>query len=297
MAFNLEEYNLKIAIVGSSGYIASYLYERISKLENIEVFWRIGRGEESDYVLDLANAERFHYYVLNGIDYIIFTAAVSSPDRCAAEYYACWKINVDGTKHFIRSVINMGCRVLFFSSDAVYGNMPGYIYSEETDTRGETPYGKMKRAIEDEFKMDPLFKAIRLSYVVSIKDRFVSYCLECLRKGREAEIFHPFYRNCITIDDVGNIVEWLLQNWDRFPYTFLNASGEELVSRVRIADEINRITKSGLSYTIKSPGEKFFLNRPEITQIESKYLYTYNIIKRQTFTQKFQNELEGHICW
>ena len=63
--------------------------------------------------------------------------------------------------------------------------------------------------------------------------------LTCLFKW--AEIFHPFYRNCITISEVYNIIIWLLNNWSEFDSSFLNAVGPELVSRVRIADEINRI--------------------------------------------------------
>ncbi|MEZ3435949.1 MAG: sugar nucleotide-binding protein [Lachnospiraceae bacterium] len=287
---------MRIAIIGSAGYIAGYLYERLSKSKEIETLWRIGRGEKADFLLDLYYPEKFDYSVLKSIDYIIFTAAVSGPDRCADEYDACWRINVDGTRYFIQNAVNMGCRVIFFSSDAVYGDIPGYVYSEEMETRAKTPYGRMKKAIEDDFKMNPLFKAIRLSYVVSVKDRFVSYCLECLKSRGEAEIFHPFYRNCITISDVGKIVEWLFQNWTVFPYTFLNAAGTELVSRVRIADEINRITNRRLKFKIISPDERFFLNRPQFTQMESKYLYTYHIINRQTFSQKFQNELEGFIC-
>ena len=44
----------------------------------------------------------------------IFTAAVSSPDLCAADYEACRKVNVDGACYFIQKALDMGCRVLFF---------------------------------------------------------------------------------------------------------------------------------------------------------------------------------------
>lgn len=287
---------MKVAIIGSSGYIGDYLYERLTESEKVERILRIGRGNEADYRLDLVCPESFDYSVLKSIDYIIFTAAISSPDRCTREYDICWKINVESTKYFIQNVTNMGCRVLFLSSDAVFGDIPGKIYSEDEKTIPKTPYGKMKKVIEDEFKNNSLFKAIRLSYVVSVRDRFVSYCLDCLQKERVAEIFHPFYRNCITITDVGNIITWLLQNWDEFPHNILNAAGEELISRVRIADEINRVVDGRLKYMIVSPDKSFFLNRPEITQMVSKYMYIYNINNRKTFTQKFQSELEGYKC-
>lgn len=286
---------MKIALVGSSGYIARYLLKRFSSIEDIDVVLKIGRNKNDDYTLDLAFAERFNYSVLEDVDYIIFTAAVSSPDKCAEQYKLCWKMNVEGTSFFIQKAMGMGCRVLFFSSDAVYGNMPEYIYSEKSETRTKMPYGKMKKAVEDKFKENHLFKALRLSYVVSAKDRFVSYCLQCMQNRRIAEVFHPLYRNCITMSDVGTIVIWLINNWSNFPDTFLNAAGEEFISRVRIADEINRFMNNKLIFKIVFPEYTFFLYRPEYIQMESLYLYTYNILERNSFSQKIQIELEDYI--
>lgn len=286
---------MRLAIAGSSGYIAEYLAERFLKIKEIGAPVKIGRRENADHFLDLARAKEFDHTVLACMDYIIFAAAVSSPDKCAEEYRESWKVNVEGTCHVIQHAIEMGCKVLFLSSDAVYGNRSGYVYSEESLTEAETPYGKMKKAVEDTFKDSPFFKALRLSYVVSAKDRFVSYCLKCLNENREAEIFHPFYRNCITLSDVGSMVTWLINNWDEFPHPFLNAAGEELVSRVRIADEINRVADGRLKFKIVYPDEKFFENRPQFTQMESIYIASYNMLERTSFTDKFQKELEGHL--
>ncbi|MBR3823733.1 MAG: sugar nucleotide-binding protein [Lachnospiraceae bacterium] len=283
---------MKVAIIGSSGYIASYLIERLTKLKDIELLLKVGRGQDSDGVLDLARAEEFDYSVLGQIDYVIFTAAISGPDKCANEYEECWKINVEGTQFFIRKALDMGCRVLFFSSDAVYGDIPGYVYSEMSETKAETPYGKMKKAIEDVFANDKSFKAIRLSYVVSAKDKFTSYCLKCIDTNEKAEIFHPFYRSCVMLSEVGRIVIWLMQHWKEFPHTFLNACGEELVSRVRMADELNRVANDRLEYDIVSPSAEFYRNRPRYTQMAS--LYLYDILERKSFTERFQKELEGY---
>lgn len=286
---------MKLAIVGSTGYIAGYLTEIFLKeKESVEII-KIGRNKKADCLLDLACVERFDYSALERVEYVIFTAAISSPDRCAEDYEASWKVNVEGTCSFIRQVMDMGCKVLFFSSDAVYGDTPGQIYTEDIETNAETSYGKMKKAVEDKFCNDLRFKALRLSYVVSSKDKFVSYCLGCIQRNETAEIFHPLYRNCITLREVGNIVTWVLDNWDSFPHTFLNAAGAELVSRVRIADEINRLVKGRLKYRIICPGQSFYLNRPQITQMESIYISRYRIFEKTSFTQSFQREMEGNL--
>lgn len=283
---------MKIAIVGSSGYIAKHLMKVFSnQVPDCEIV-KIDMVGDVDLSLQLTAPEDFEYDKIIGIDYVIFTAAISGPDMCANEFEKCWNINVKGTSYFIHEAIKRNVKVLFFSSDAVFGDIPGHIYDEDSETQAYTAYGKMKKAIEDEFKMSVFFKCIRLSYVVSENDKFISYCLSCIRENESAEIFHPFYRNCITVSDVIKAIFWLMQNWDTFSSFVLNLTGTELVSRVRMADEMNRYFGNKLKYTVTQPNEVFFENRPQVTQMKSKYLYALNIIENMTFTEKFQNELK-----
>ena len=282
---------MKIALVGSSGYIAGFLLDRCKEEGNIDDILKIDQSGSKDVVLNLLDPEKFDYSLLDSIDYVIFMAAVSGPDRCAADFNYCWEINVTGTNYFIREAVNRKCKVLFFSSDAVFGDIPGEIYTETSETKAKTPYGRMKKAVEDEFKTNTHFKAIRLSYVVSAKDRFISYCLGCIERNESADIFHPFYRNCIVISDVVDAVVWLINHWDEYEPFFLNMAGRELVSRVRIADEMNRILGNKLKYIISTPNEDFYKNRPPITQMKSLYMQLYKIIEDDTFTEKLKKEL------
>lgn len=283
---------MNVAIVGSSGYIARFLIQRMSHDSCIETIVKIDQTSEADCQLNLLEAEYFDYSKLDDIDFVVFTAAISGPDKCADEFEFCWKINVEGTSIFIENAIKRDCKVLFFSSDAVFGDIPGYIYTEETETNAVTPYGKMKKAVEDKFKNNPNFKVIRLSYVASARDRFVAYCMDCIRNERIADIFHPFYRNCIVVSDVVDVVIWFSKHWEEYRLFALNVAGKELVSRVRIADEINRIFDDKLKYTISAPDEGFFQNRPKITQMRSLYMQKYRILDDNTFTEKLQRELE-----
>ena len=283
---------MRIALVGSSGYIAEYLLKRFEEEPKIETILRIDRTPDADAHLDLAEAEQFDYSLLDGMDYIVFTAAISGPDKCAEEFDTCWKINVTGTQYFIREAIKRNCRVLFFSSDAVFGDISGIIYDEESKTQAATAYGKMKKAVEDEFKNEPLFKAIRLSYVASAKDRFYTYCLNCIRNGESADIFHPFYRNVIVVSDVVEVVVYFAFHWEEYRHTFLNVAGKELVSRIRMVDELNRFNGRKLKYAVSVPGEEFCENRPRITQMRSLYMQKYGILPDNTFTEKIAKEVE-----
>ncbi len=286
---------MKIALVGSNSYIAEFLLKRLEKQTYMDYVVKIDKSLNADMYLDLQKAEKFDYSCLENVDFIIFLAAISEPDKCALDFEYCWNINVSGTEYFIKNALEYHCKVLFFSSDAVFGNLDGYIYTEESGTMPITPYGKMKKAIEDKFKNHPNFKAIRLSYVVSVKDRFVTYCLNCIEKNCVAEVYHPFYRNCISVSDVVNVVDWFLQYFHLYKPFVLNVAGKELISRVRIADELNRCLGYSLKYIVSMPGEKFFKNRPQITQMKSLYIKEYGILEDNTFTEKIQKEIKGGI--
>jgi dTDP-4-dehydrorhamnose reductase len=262
---------MNIAVLGSNGYIGSVLADRLEKLNNHVV--KISKSLNNDvYQINLESPEIFNYEILRSIDYLIITAAISSPDICSKQYESSYKINVIGTKYFINKALEYNCKIIFFSSDAVFGTDLHNAFDENSKTFANTAYGVMKKEIEDSYKSHALFKAIRLSYVISSKDKFTSYLLKCRQNSEIAEIYHPFYRNCISLDDVIDSVCWLVLNWGDFDSTFLNVCGSDLASRVRIIDEINRISKSKINYNIVKPSEDFFNNRAEVTEMRSLYL-------------------------
>lgn len=278
---------MKIALVGSSGYISGFIIERLKDKHEIIKIDKMG---ETDYYLDLQKSEDFEYGVLNGIEQVIFPAAISSPDLCEKEFQKCWQINVEGTGHFVNEALKRGCRVLFFSSDAVFGDHPDLVFDEDSLTEASTAYGKMKKAIEDRFKENRLFKAIRLSYVVSRKDKFTKYALSCREKNEVCEVFDPFNRNCIVVSDVLDCIEWLMKNWEIYDPSFLNIAGRDLVSREDIVKAINKISERKIEYKIIYPGDDFYKCRPVTTNMRSLYLFKDKILKDESFEEKICRE-------
>lgn len=278
---------MRIVLVGSSGYISGFIIKRFA--DNNQII-RIDKNGDTDYYLDLEKADDFDYEVLNGVDQIIFPAAISSPDLCEKEYEMCWRINVEGTSAFISNALKKNIRVLFFSSDAVYGDYPDLVFDENSETKASTAYGKMKKEIEDRFKEDSNFKAIRLSYVVSLKDKFTKYALSCLKSGEVCEVFDPFYRNCITINDVLDCIEYLIDNWNSYKPSFLNIAGTDLVGREDIVKELNKVFDNGIKYKVLYPGDDFYNCRPKITRMKSLYLFDCGILPDESFSEKVKKE-------
>ena len=133
--------------MGSSGYIAKHLMKAFtSQLNDCEIM-KIDMTDDADMRLQLTAPAEFDYNKLQGIDYVIFTAAISGPDMCANEFDKCWDINVTGTTFFIREAIKRDVRVLFFSSDAVFGDIPVHIYDEDSVTQEYMSYTTIMKYI------------------------------------------------------------------------------------------------------------------------------------------------------
>lgn len=93
------------------------------------------------------------------------------------------------------------------------------------------------------------------------------------------------------VSDVVDVVQWFAKHFDEYKPFVLDVAGKELVSRVRIADELNRYFNGKLKYSITLPEGDFYKNRPKTTQMKSLYMQEYGILEDNTFTEKIQKEL------
>lgn len=261
--------NTRIAIVGSEGYIGKALAKCFESHFSVV---EIDRNRKNEFFLDLEQPSNFDFGVFDSCKYVILTAAISSPDLCENSYEKAYNINVIGTRTVIEQAMEHDCKVVFLSSDAVYGEDMGKAFDERSYTNPKTAYGKMKKEIEDLFKEDQLFKSVRLSYVISRRDKFMRYVEDCIKSNLCVEVFHPFYRNCVTLTEVTKSIHWLIGNWSDYKSPFLNICGPELISRLRIVDELNRFFETKIQYKVIYPEKEFFEVRPEITEMSSLYL-------------------------
>lgn len=256
-------------VIGASGYIGKSLYDRAMAKS-------VGYGTSSTGIdgllrFRLDTPSDFDYGIIQASEVVFLTAAISSPDICAHEYDRAWAANVTGTSEFITQVMVRGGRVIFFSSDTVYGDKKD-IFEESAicDPAGE--YAKMKHEVENRFLGNPLFKAIRLSYVFSREDKFTKYLSSCAGRNEEVEIFHPFYRAIIHRDDVVQGAIALALNWDEFPQNVINFGGPEVLSRTEFANILQDEVFSNLNFRVTEPDAEFFNYRPRVIAMTSPVL-------------------------
>lgn len=261
-------------IVGRNGFIAKKLLERGQ--------YKVTTSNElssDDVYLDLKNPEIFDYSYINEQTNIIFLAAISSPDICNNNYDEAYKVNVIGTKYFIKKALKRGAKVLFFSSDVVYGNTIDKV-DENSKTNPFGNYARMKDEIEKAFETEKNFKVFRLSYVLSKEDKYLSYLKSCIDKNEVAEVFHPFSRKVVFIEDVLDAIENILAKWDNFENQKFNVCGYADISRKDIADFYNEEVGNKLKYTIIEPDKNFWEARPKDINITSNYFE--KLLERKT---------------
>lgn len=261
--------SLKIFVVGATGYIGSVLFDYSKKLGT--AFGTSSVEVSSLLFLRLDASSDFDYRKISAGDVVLLTAAISAPDICAHEHDLAWNVNVTGTSIFIANVIARGGRVVFFSSDTVYGEREDE-FDESAACSPAGEYAVMKHEVEQRFAGNPSFKAIRLSYVFSREDKFTKYLVGCARRNEEAELFHPFYRAIVHRGDVVEGALALAHRWDEFPQEVINFGGPEVLSRIDFADCLIDAGLSELKYSVIEPDVDFFKNRPRVIAMTSEIL-------------------------
>ena len=206
-------------IIGAKGNIGSRLVEKTEGKYDIRKVVSPARTHlftvDSGYhVLNLAEDNfTYDYDTLKMGDTVAFTAAISAPSVCAEQFDVAMKVNVESTGEFIQQALDRGCKVIFLSSDAVYGRSEDEL-DESQPLNPLGVYAKMKVIVEKRFIGNSKFKVLRLSYNFFKGDRFTTYLRTCASENTVAGLFDPFGRSIVHRDDTVDAIISLYKNWD-----------------------------------------------------------------------------------
>ena len=204
-------------------------------------------------------------------DTIIFTAAISVPSVVSAQFAKAMRINVENTGTFIEGALNLGCKVLFFSSDTVYGDVEtGLDESHPVNPKGA--YGEMKSIVEKRFQGNLNFKSLRCSLNFHKNDRFTQYLRTCAETNVEAEIFDPLTRAVIHREDTVDACLFLAEDWTRGEGQYINCGGPRVFSRQQLTEVIRQNALPNLRYRVTRPPSKFYTDRPAFIEMKSPNL-------------------------
>jgi dTDP-4-dehydrorhamnose reductase len=256
----------KYIVIGGRSYLGSRLFASLP--EDVPSLRTASLDAEGYFRLRLDFEDDFAALPVVAGDTVFLTAAISAPDVCSREHDRAWAVNVLGTAKLIESVITRGGRLVFCSSDAVYGERAD-AFADAANCRPAGAYATMKHEIEQRFTGDPRFKAIRLSYIFSREDKFTRYLSMCATTGEEADLFHPFCRAVVHREDVVAGAIALAERWDEVPQQFINFGGPHVLSRVAIAERFREAHFHDLRFKVTEPDADFFVNRPRVIAMTS----------------------------
>ena len=264
-------------VIGAKGNIGSRLVEKTEGKYNIRKVVSPARSnlfsvDSGYYVLNLADdIHTYNFDTLKEGDIVAFTAAISAPSVCAEQFDVAVKVNVESTGEFIQQALDRGCKVIFLSSDAVYGRREDeFDESQPSDPLGV--YAEMKAIVEKRFIGNSRFKILRLSYNFFKGDRFTTYLRTCASENTVAGLFDPFGRSIVHRDDTVDAIISLYKNWDVCEEGVINCGGPETLSRVEFAETLSELVVQDLITKVTTPDAKFYEDRPAIIAMRSPLL-------------------------
>ena len=276
-------------LVGATGNIGSRVVEKGG--DDINIISRFELKLDQRPLYYNFDAKTIGGTAIEEGDVIIFAAAISEPSVVSAQFDKALAVNVESTGEFIEAALGKGCKVLFLSSDAVYGDVEsGFDESHPVNPKGA--YAEMKAIVEKRFEKNPNFKALRLSYNFHKDDRFTKYLRQCAESGVEAEIFDPLTRAVVHRDDTVDAILSIASNWDNADGQYINCGGPEVMSRQRFTEIIKRIALPTLKYKVTSPPAKFYGDRAKFSEMHSPNIEKVLGRKRHTVEEAVKLEFD-----
>ncbi len=259
---------MNIVVIGANGYVGRRLCIMAEDYGSVVGTSRKPTGNQLAYGL----GDDARILPIQRGDVVVLTSAISSPDVCENDIAYARKINVVATEKLVAHCLSIGAKVVFFSSDTVYGNHHGWC-DEKTPCQPIGAYAGMKYELEQRFVGDSNFKALRLSYIFSLEDSFTRYLYSCAAKGEVACVFSPFRRMMVYRDDVVRGVLALTKNWDRFPQQIINVGGPSSIDRSEFVCCVQRTLLPQLNYVNTEPPSDFFDKRPREILMSSSVFF------------------------
>lgn len=257
-------------VFGANSYIAKGVIRLLEdKEQQLYLYTRSETAKSKAF--DLAAPSSHDVENVEDGDIIVLLAANSSADACHWDYDDTYCVNVVGTGQLISLCLRKGARVIFFSSDLVFGNTDAPCH-ELTSVCPFGNYARMKLEIETMFSNEKNFKVLRLSTVLSKDARFIRYLSSCDEDGRIAEIYDSFYRNFVFLGDVAEAVFKLGLTFAEYENQCFHLCGNELLSRVNLVEIYRQTVSDHLQYIVKEPLTAFFEARPKKIEFCSIYL-------------------------
>lgn len=215
---------MRILITGITGFVGRNLADYFSTHSN-HIVAGTARAEQKPEVLpkdilyhplELTN----ELAVLETIasfqpDLVIHSAAMSKPNDCEVQQELCYAVNVRATKYVVDACKAIGCKLIFMSTDFVFGDDGPY--TETDDYSPVNYYGQSKVLAEELVKKTTLHWAIVRTVLVygkqleGLSPTFPQWVKGQLEKGSAIKVFADQYRTATYVLDLVKGIDAIIQ--------------------------------------------------------------------------------------
>lgn len=187
----------KILVTGSTGFIGSFLVERLESMGHIVSGLNTSNGDITDY--DCVKA------AVQDMDFVFHLASISGVADAERDVNESFDVIYNGTLNVVMACRSFDVKLIFASSRCVYGNSGYFPISEDIPLRPISNYGNFKMMAEN--LCTPNDFIVRLGAVYGPSDRchsIVTRFIKKIKKREKIPIFNNLdvTRDFIYIDDV-----------------------------------------------------------------------------------------------
>ena len=237
----------KILITGGAGYIGSRLYTTLENEGHEMISLSKEKSQQKNVIYQDLSTLKKEDSLLKDVNIVIHLASILNIDEMINNPAETIKNNVDSTLNILENirVNNPSCRIIFASTEKVYGNPNLDSVKEETRIDPLEPYSYSKAASEMLIRMynniyDIPYTITRVSNVFGPKQRgktFIPSIIKRLSENPEIKVGNMFAkRNFVYIEDLVEFLRMIIKNEKAINNTYnisaFNASIQEVGDKI-----------------------------------------------------------------
>ena len=229
---------MRILVIGANGFIGSYLFNLIKEKHDVT---GTSTHDKNFEILDIAELDRTSEFLQKiNPEAIYLPAGITNLDYIENHPEETARVNVIGIKNIADYCNKNNCKLIFFSSDAVFDGRKGP-YSENDRPNPINAYGRQKLEAEKFVKKLDNFVIIRTSSVYGWDKRNLNFVSRLVFELKNCRKFKAPVDQFYTPTYAADLAKAAFKLLDKKCKGIYNAAGPDFVSRYKIALRVCRI--------------------------------------------------------